>query len=113
MPENAANVYGITPIYQAVSEGNIEIIKILAPLTKNPNAPPKKEGESPIYKAALCGHTEIVKLLVPLTENPNAPNIKGKTPSSVAKNEEIRRILMSSKKCNASVEPSRKKTKKF
>ena len=92
--------------------GYIEIVKILAPLTKDPNAP-NKEGQTPIYKAALYGHTAIVKLLAPMTDNPNAPNVKGKTPSSVAKNEEIRRILMSSKKCNASVEPSRKKAKKF
>ena len=110
---NAANVFGITPIYQAVPKGHIEIVKILAPLTKNPNAPPNKEADTPIYKAALLGHTEIVKLLAPMIDNPNAPNIKGKTPSSVAKNEEIRRILMSSKKCNASIEPSRKKAKKF
>ena len=36
---------------------------------------------------------EIVKILVPLTDNPNAPSNSGKTPTAVAKNEEIREIL--------------------
>ena len=36
---------------------------------------------------------EIVKILAPLTANPNAPNNDGETPSSVAKNDEIRQIL--------------------
>ena len=50
-----------------------EIIKILAPLTGNPNAP-DKHGRIPIYTAAQNGHTEIVKILAPLSDNPNAPD---------------------------------------
>ena len=71
---------------------DIEIVKILAPLTDNPNAP-NQYGSTPIYWAAHNGHTEIVKFLIPLADNPNTPNNNGKTPSSVAKNAEIRRIL--------------------
>ena len=48
-----------------------EIVKMLAPLTDNPNAP-NKNGETPIIWAARYGHTENVKILVPLTDNPNS-----------------------------------------
>jgi len=64
---------------QKSSEEDIEIVKILAPLTDNPNAP-DKDGETPIYWAAINGHTEIVKILAPLTDNPNAPDEYGATP---------------------------------
>ena len=60
------------------SDEDIEIVKILAPLTDNPNAP-NKYGETPIQWAALMGYTEIVKILVPLTDNPNAPDRYGQT----------------------------------
>ena len=62
-----------------LSDEDTEIVKILAPLIDNPNAP-NRNGETPIYWAALRGHTEIVKILAPLTDNPNAPNDDGETP---------------------------------
>ena len=74
--------------------GHTEIVKILAPLTDNPNAP-NKDGKTPIYLAAWNGHTEIVNILAPLTANPNAPNKNGKTPSSVARSAKICGILKS------------------
>ena len=54
--------------------GYTEIVKILTPLTNNPNAS-DYVGETPIFWAACNGHTKIVKLLAPLTGSPNAPNI--------------------------------------
>ena len=66
-------------IYMAAMNGNIEIVKILAPLTANPNAP-NNYGETPIHKASWNGHTEIVKILAPLTDNPNAPDKDGFSP---------------------------------
>ena len=66
------------------SAENTEIVKILAPLTDNPNAP-DEYGETPIIMATCLGHTEIVKILAPLTDNPNASNKYGMTPISVAK----------------------------
>ena len=56
-----------------------EIVKVLAPLTDNPNVP-NNHGETPIYRATCNGYTEIVKILAPLTDNPNAPNNNGETP---------------------------------
>ena len=61
------------------SNQSIEILKILAPLTDNPNAP-DEDGKTPIHWAANRGHTEIVKILAPLTNHPNAPNEDGDTP---------------------------------
>ena len=102
---NAPNNYGATPIHNAADSGNAEIVKILIPLTDNPNAP-DKFGTTPIHVAARWSHegwshfssqgySEIVKILVPLTDNPNAPDNKGIIPSSVTKNDEIRKILES------------------
>ena len=68
--------FGDTPIYCAARMGHTEIVKILAPLTDNPNAP-NIHGDTPIYWAAWNGHSEIVKILVPLTDIPNAPNENG------------------------------------
>ena len=76
------------------SEEDLEIVKILAPLTDNTNGP-DESGRTPIYNAALWKHAEIVKILAALTDNPNAPNNYGETPSSVAKNYEVLRILES------------------
>ena len=50
--------------YLAAQEGHAEIVKILAPLTDNPNAP-DEYGITPIYWAEHNGHSEIVKILTP------------------------------------------------
>ena len=62
---------------------SIEIVKIMAPLIENPNAP-NEDGNTPIHTAAENGHIEIVKILAPLTENPNAPDLYGTTPIILA-----------------------------
>ena len=104
-----SNPYGSTE--------NTEIIKILAPLTDDPNAPDKYRW-TPIHKAALNGHTEIVKILAPLTDNPNAPDNYGKTPIDLAAwsgNAEIVNILKSyknSEKCTRISDPSSKQSTK-
>ena len=36
---NPSGFYGITPIHKEPQNGHTEIVKILAPLTDNPNAP--------------------------------------------------------------------------
>ena len=69
----ATDENGKSPLYIAAENGDIETIKFLAPLAKNPNAS-DKSGITPIHNAAHNGHTEIVKFLAPLTENPNVPD---------------------------------------
>ena len=61
------------------SDEDIEIVKILAPLTENPIAP-NKYGNTSIHTATQNGHIEIVKFLASFTDNPNAPNKDGETP---------------------------------
>ena len=56
-----------------------EIIKILAPLTQNPNAA-DPGGWTPINRAAKERNFEIIEVLAPLTENPNAADPEGWTP---------------------------------
>ena len=58
---------------------NTQIVKMLAPLTDNINAP-DVQGRTPIFWAVLNGLTKIVKILSPLTDNPNAPDVQGRTP---------------------------------
>ena len=55
------------------------MIRILAPLSKNPNAP-ESTGLNAISKAASSGQLEIIKILAPLVTNPNAPDPSGTTP---------------------------------
>ena len=55
-----------------------EIVTVMAPLMKNPNAP-DKDGRTSIYWAAFKGHTEIVKILTQLTSHPNSPDKNGET----------------------------------
>ena len=65
--------------FPILSLEDIEVVKILAPLLDNPNAP-CKSGKTPIQEAAYNGHTEIVKILAPLTDNSNPPDQYGTTP---------------------------------
>ena len=54
---------GWSPInLAACQEDHTGIVKILAPLTDNPNAP-RWDGVTPISVAACNGHTKIVKML--------------------------------------------------
>ena len=62
---------------------DVEVVKILAPLTNNLNAQ-NEYGQTPIHFAAFIGHTEIVKTLASFTDNPNAPDKDGRTPIYLA-----------------------------
>ena len=75
---NDVDKEGKTPIFLASKEGNLDIIKILAPLASND---PNQNGitdyrdedmeKTPMHIAAENGDIEIVKFLAPLTDNPN------------------------------------------
>ena len=69
-----------TPILNASEEGNIDVVKALAPLIENPNSPADKEGFTPILMAAVNEYLDIVRFLGSLTENPNASDMIGETP---------------------------------
>ena len=56
-----------------LSNEEIRIVKILAPLMYNPNPPIPTHGYTPLHWASGNGNVEIVKILAPLIDNPNAP----------------------------------------
>ena len=58
-------IWGTCKKWQKSSDKDIEIVKILASLTGNPNAP-NYFGITPIHCAVNNGHTEIVKYLASL-----------------------------------------------
>ena len=64
------DVDGNTLLQNAVSKGNPEIVKILAPLIEDPNSP-NNQGKTPIQEAFFNGNIEIVKILGPLTHDSN------------------------------------------
>ena len=59
---------------------HIDLIKVLAPMMKNPNAKRQKYDETTIWFAALTGNLDIIKFLAPLsTDNLNASDMGGNT----------------------------------
>ena len=66
---NISSIIGI-----AAMEGHLDIIKILAPITKYPISWDEK-GYNPIHRAVLEGDLDILEFLVTLTNNPNIPTL--------------------------------------
>ena len=69
---------------EALEQGNAGVLQILAPKTKNFNAPKPTDFyktpvfiaanyETPVFQAARLGNIDVVKALAPLIENPNYP----------------------------------------
>ena len=56
---------GATPIHAAAAYGDVNILRILAPLMKNPNVPSSTAilGKSPIDWANDRGHDEFARIL--------------------------------------------------
>ena len=81
----------------AANYGHTEIVRILAPMAIDPNAPAAAfDGATPILRAVQKGNTEIVRILIPYTKNPNAPDHDGRTPYQLAEslgNREIVQML--------------------
>ena len=62
-------------------DGEIEFIKSLAPLMKNPNKyKHNQDGNTLLHFAAFFERVDLVKYLVSLEDNPNIPNKHGTTP---------------------------------
>ena len=70
----------------ALTWANIDIVKILAPLSCTPNSFVNKNETNwtPIYYATICQSKEIVKFLSSLTKSPNAADINEWTPIHAA-----------------------------
>ena len=80
------NIEKITNTYiiYAAGTNHLDLMKVLAPLLKNPNSPTRHIFTA-IHAAARMGHADIIKYLAPLTENPNAQEtLFGRTPIYIA-----------------------------
>ena len=64
----------------AACDGNVDVVKILAPLAKNLNLKSEILGRTAINIAAVRGHVDVLKLLAPLTKNLDDPDNWGRTP---------------------------------
>ena len=58
----------------AVIGGHLNIVKILAPITKHPNSYSGEYECTPIHDAAWDGHVDILKFLLSFTNDPNIYN---------------------------------------
>ena len=67
-----ADYDGLTPIHVAALHGKLEVIKILAPLTDNPNSRDEL-GETPMDCAVRAGHSEVVKFLKTFQKSAKRP----------------------------------------
>ena len=67
-------------LFDAAEKGHLEMVKCLAPLTRNPNPHIDGNGGTPISMAAENGFIDIIKILAPLTTTPNDPDENGETP---------------------------------
>ena len=66
-------------IHHSASHGNLEVIKILAPLSNKPDAK-GGGGYSAIHFATFGGFLEIVRFLAPISDNPNvSDDVNGET----------------------------------
>ena len=92
---NQANKDGWTPLYRASEEGHTEVVKALLVAPGIDVNQANKDGWTPLYRASRQGRTEVVKALL---ASPgiavNQANKDGKTPLNVARNQEIRALLL-------------------
>ena len=59
----------------AARKGDLNIVKILAPITKHPISW-DSDGINPIHRAIMNGHIDILKFLVSFTDDPNFPELE-------------------------------------
>jgi len=89
---NQTDSNGETPLHEACSEENFNIVKLLLEKDADPNMPNNK-GETPICWACCCGNFDIVKLLLEKDADPNRADRQGKTPLYWACHTALRKIL--------------------
>jgi ankyrin repeat protein/L-ascorbate metabolism protein UlaG (beta-lactamase superfamily) len=93
---NAINGYGITPIFQAASTGNVEIVAKLIDRKADVNAT-APGGETPLLVAAQAGHEDVAALLIEKGAKTDVHDNDGHTPLLVCailgQNEVARKII--------------------
>ena len=79
-------------IYDAVEDGNIEVVKQHLAAGTDVNSK-DKDGWTPLHEAASEGHNKIIELLVAKGADVNAKGADGETPVDAAANPEITDFL--------------------
>jgi ankyrin repeat protein len=83
---NVRNEFGATPLFQAVSEGDTEAVKLL--LANKADVAASIDGVTPLWLASSEGHAAVVKLLLAAGANVNdARRTDGATPLMMASQE--------------------------
>lgn len=68
---------GISPLFCAVRDGNVEMVKALLEAKANTSLERYSDGVTPLMIAAMCGHSKIVQLLLEAKDNPSQCNKYG------------------------------------
>jgi len=79
-------------IYDAVEDGNIEVVKQHLAAGTDVNSK-DKDGWTPLHEAASEGHNKIIELLVAKGADVNAKGADGETPVDAAANSETTDFL--------------------
>ena len=79
-------------IYDAVEDGNIEVVKQHLAAGTDVNSK-DKDGWTPLHEAASEGHNKIIELLVAKGADVNAKGADGETPVDAASNPETAGFL--------------------
>ena len=82
-----------TPLHYACWKGHLPIVEYLISKGADIEAEDMDEA-TPLHYASEGSKADIVKYLISLGANKNAKNIKDKTPYDVAKNNEIKNIIL-------------------
>ncbi|MDR3285053.1 MAG: ankyrin repeat domain-containing protein [Holosporales bacterium] len=95
---NARDVFGWTPLHNAASGGNLEIVKVLLEAGANKDAIYNSYyGITPLHGAAFRGHTKVVKVLLKAGADKDAKGNDGCTPLHRAASEgqvEVVKVLL-------------------
>jgi len=89
---NAQNVNGVTPLFNAASEGFYEIIKVLTDYDADINIP-NNDNATPLVIAAFAGHVETVKLLLDKGTDSSVVTVRGNTALKLAINGGHREVV--------------------
>ncbi|XP_041479757.1 uncharacterized protein LOC121427431 [Lytechinus variegatus] len=89
---NSIGLYGWSPMHEAASNGDTEVLDLLIQFKGDPNCSDDLEGCTPVHYAAREGHTDCLRALLKAGGHHDTENNGGKSPLDEA-SEECRPIL--------------------